>query len=88
MSHTGLLFVGDGKMSALGTRAYVVGRQHRDLSPLPCTGATAEAMAAWISEGIAKDRDGALERLGRRATIQELEMLDLLDFLFALKQFN
>src|SRR5436190_17098181 len=66
MSHTGLLFVGDCKMSALGTRAYVVGRQHMYLSPLPLTGATAEAMAAWISEGIAKDRDGALERLVRR----------------------
>ncbi len=66
MSQTGLLFVGDCKMSALGTRAYVVGRQHRSLSPLPFTGATAEAMAAWISEGIAKDRDGALERLVRR----------------------
>ena len=66
MSQTGLLFVGDCKMSALGTRAYVVGRQHMYLSPLPCTGVTAEAMAAWISEGIAKDRDGALERLVRR----------------------
>jgi transposase len=66
MSHTGLLFVGDGKMSALGTRAYVGGRPHMSLSPLPCTGATAEAMAAWSSEGIAQDRDGALERLVRR----------------------
>src|SRR5881409_3609819 len=28
MSQTGLLFVGDWKMSALGTRAYVAGRQH------------------------------------------------------------
>src|SRR5207248_10945425 len=66
MSQTGLLFVGDCKMSALGTRAYVVGRQHLYLSPLPLTGATVEAMAAWISEGIAKDRDGTLERLVRR----------------------
>jgi transposase len=66
MSQPGLLFVGDCKMSALDTRAYVVGRQHMYLSPLPLTGATAEAMAAWISEGIAKDRDGALERLVRR----------------------
>jgi len=66
MSHTGLLCVGDGKMSALGTRAYVVGRPHMSLSPLPCTGATAEVMAAWSSEGIAQDRDGALERLVRR----------------------
>src|SRR5437870_2610117 len=66
MSQTGLLFVGDCKMSALGTRAYVVGRQHMSLSPLPRTGATAEAMAAWISEGIAKDRAGELQRLVRR----------------------
>jgi hypothetical protein len=66
MSHTGRLCVGDGKMSALGTRAYVGGRQPMYLSPLPCTGATAEAMAAWISKGIAPDRDGALERLVRR----------------------
>jgi hypothetical protein len=36
------------------------------LSPLPLTGATAEAMVDWISEGIAKDRDGDLERLFRR----------------------
>ncbi len=66
MSQTGLLFVGDCKMSALGTRAYVVGRQHMSLAPLPRTGATAEAMAAWISEGIAKDRAGELQRLVRR----------------------
>ena len=31
---TELLFVGDCKMSALDTRAYVVGRQHMYLSPL------------------------------------------------------
>ena len=66
MRQSGLLFVGDCKMSALGTRAYVGDRQHMYLSPLPCTGATAEAMAAWISEGIAQGRDGALERLVRR----------------------
>ena len=58
-----LLFVGDCKMSALATRAHVAGRQHVYLSPLPLTGATAEAMAEWISEGIAKDRDGELERI-------------------------
>src|SRR2546421_6496313 len=37
MSQTGLLFVGDCKMSALGTRASVVGRQHMYLSPRPLT---------------------------------------------------
>ena len=32
---SGLLFVGDGKLSALDTRAPIVGHQHGDLSPLP-----------------------------------------------------
>jgi transposase len=62
----GLLFVGDCKMSALETRAYLARHQDYYLSPLPLTGATAEARAAWIGEGIAKDRDGTLERLVRR----------------------
>jgi transposase len=66
MSPTGLLFVGDCKMSALATRAYLAGRQHVYLSPLSLTSATADTMAEWISEGIAKDRDGALERIFRR----------------------
>ena len=65
LSHTGLLFVGDCKMSALGTRAYVVGRQHVYLSPLPCTGTTAKAMVDWISAGMEKARNGALERVFR-----------------------
>jgi transposase len=66
LSQPGLLFVGACKLSALGTRAYGVGRQPMSLSPVPCTGATAEARAAWSSEGIAPGRAGALERLFRR----------------------
>src|SRR5882724_8644982 len=62
---TGLLFVGDCKMSALATRAYVAGHQHVYLSPLPLTGATAEAMEAWITEGVRRVRDGELEQLFR-----------------------
>jgi transposase len=65
LSQTGLLFVGDGKMSALGTRAYVVSHHHVYLSPLTCTGTTAEAMADWISAGMEKARDGELERVFR-----------------------
>lgn len=61
----GLLFVGDCKMSALSTRAYLARRAHVYLSPLPLTGTTAEAMAGWISEGIRKDRDGELARIFR-----------------------
>jgi transposase len=65
LNKTGLLFVGDCKMSALGTRAYVVSHHHVYLSPLPCTGTTAEAMADWISAGMEKARDGELERVFR-----------------------
>src|SRR5712691_2956393 len=62
---TGLLFVGDWKMSALETRAYLVGHHDCYLSPLPVTGATAEAMEAWISAGVAKGASGALAQIFR-----------------------
>ena len=65
LNKTGLLFVGDCKMSALATRAHVARRQHFYLSPLPLTGATAEAMEEWITAGVSKDRDGELERIFR-----------------------
>jgi len=65
LNKTGLLFVGDGKMSALETRAYLAQHQDMYLSPLPLTGATAEAMEAWITEGVAKGNAGALERIVR-----------------------
>src|SRR4029453_15114360 len=35
------------------------------LSPLPVTGATAEAMEAWIAEGVTKHEAGELERIFR-----------------------
>ena len=65
LSKSGLLFVGDCKMSALETRAYLARHQDWYLSPLPLTGATAEAMEAWIAEGVAKDEAGELERIFR-----------------------
>ena len=65
LNKSGLLFVDDGKMSALETRTYVAGHQDFSLSPFPFTGATAEAMEAWIAEGVAKDEAGALERICR-----------------------
>ncbi len=65
LSQSGLLCVGDGPMSALDTRGHMVRHQHGYLSPLPCTGATAEAMEAWIAEGVAKDEAGELERIFR-----------------------
>src|SRR6266446_504675 len=62
---TGLLFVGDCKMSALDTRAYLASHQDYYLSPLPLTGATAEAMETWVTEGVTKDKTGKLERIVR-----------------------
>src|SRR6266849_10500869 len=44
LNQSDLLFVGDCKMSALGTRVYMAGRHHVYLSPLPLTGTTAEVM--------------------------------------------
>src|SRR5712664_3656463 len=61
----GLLFVGDCKMSALDTRAYLAQHQDMYLSPLPLTGATAEAMETWVTEGVTKDKTGKLERIVR-----------------------
>lgn len=60
-----LRFVGDGKRRALDTRAHIAGPQHVDLSPLPWTGATAEAMDAGMTEGGATGAAGALERMFR-----------------------
>jgi transposase len=62
---TGLLFVGDCKMSALETRAYLARHQDWYLSPLPLTGATAEAMDAWITAGVTKREAGELTQIWR-----------------------
>src|SRR6266566_4911738 len=65
LNKTGLLFVGDCKMSALETRAYLARHQDWYLSPLPLTGATADAMDAWITAGVTKREVGELEQIGR-----------------------
>jgi transposase len=62
---TGLLFVGDCKMSAWDTRAYLARHQDGYLSPLPLPGATAEAMDAWITAGVTKGEAGELARIWR-----------------------
>src|SRR5437879_2601744 len=61
----GLLFVGDCKMSALETRAYLARHQDFYLSPLPLTGATAEAMDAWITAGVTQGEASELTRVWR-----------------------
>src|SRR5881396_412644 len=65
LNKTGLLFVGDCKMSALETRAYLARHQDWYLSPLPLTGATAAAMDAWITAGVTQGEAGALVRIVR-----------------------
>jgi transposase len=62
---TGLLFVGDCKMSALDTRASLARHQDWYLSPLPLTGATAETMDAWITAGVTQSEAEALTRIWR-----------------------
>jgi transposase len=65
----GLLFVGDCKMSAWDTRAHLARRQDCYLPPLPLTGATVEAMDAWITEGVTQGERGALARIGVPMTV-------------------
>src|SRR5437870_454314 len=65
LNKTGLLFVGDCKMSALDTRAYLARHQDWYLSPLPLTGGTAEAMDAWITAGVTKREAGAFAQIWR-----------------------
>jgi hypothetical protein len=52
-------------MRALATRAHGAGRPHFSLAPLSWTGATAEAMEAWITEGMRQDSEGELARMFR-----------------------
>jgi transposase len=61
----GLLFVGDCKMSAVDTRAYLARHQDYYLSPWPLTGAPAEAMDAWSTTGVRQGERGELARITR-----------------------
>jgi transposase len=48
LTQAGLLFVGDCKLSALATRAYLRWRGHHYLAPLALTGDTAAEMRTWV----------------------------------------
>jgi transposase len=65
LNKSGLLFVGDCKMSAFEIRLHLVGSHHHYLSPLPLTGTTAEEMGDWITEAMIRDRTGRLELVFR-----------------------
>jgi transposase len=50
----GLLLVGDCKMSALATRAYLQAQGQYYLTPLALVGETAELLPQWIAAGVAQ----------------------------------
>ncbi len=54
LGRTGLLFVGDSKMSALATRAHLQGQQQYYLTPLALVGETAKLMPQWIEAGVGR----------------------------------
>jgi transposase len=54
LGRTGLLFVGDSKMSALATRAHLQAHEQYYLTPLAQVGETAQHMSAWIEGGVAQ----------------------------------
>src|SRR5712691_9040138 len=54
LGRTGLLFVGDSKMSALATRAHLVAHEQYYLTPLAQVGETAKQMPDWIQAGVAR----------------------------------
>ncbi len=57
LERTGLLFVGDSKMSALVTRAHLQAHEQYYLTPLALVGETAQQMPDWIEAGV-KQGDG------------------------------
>ena len=61
LQRTSLLFVGDSKMSALGTRAYLQSEDQFYLTPLPLTGETAQKLPEWIK--IANDGQTPLSEI-------------------------
>lgn len=52
LEKSGLLFVGDCKMSAWATRVHIRGLEHHYLTPLAMVGDTAEDMRTWIQKAL------------------------------------
>jgi len=55
LGRTGMLFVGDSKMSALATRAHLQAHEQYYLTPLALVGETAQQMPQWIQAGVAQE---------------------------------
>ncbi len=60
LQRSGVLYVGDCKLSSFENRVYVKGCEGHYLCPLPQTGETAKKMDEWIEAGLVLDRDDAL----------------------------
>ncbi len=60
LKRPGVLYVGDCKLSAFETRLQIRALGSHYLCPLPQTGKTAEEMAAWVREGIARSKKDGL----------------------------
>ena len=56
LDQAGQLFIGDCKLSALATRAYLRHRGHHYLAPLALTGDTATEMRTWIQTALSGQR--------------------------------
>lgn len=61
LERQGVLYVGDCKLSAIETRLHIKGLGGHYLCPLPQTGKTPEVMAEWVRDGIALEKEKALQ---------------------------
>jgi transposase len=74
LKKTGLLFVGDCKMSSLRNRQEMAAKGQYYLAPLALTGETAQSLPSWIDSGIEKQAAGALVQVARENERGEIEL--------------
>jgi len=74
LQRTGLLFVGDGKMSSLSNRQAIAAKGPYYLAPLALTGETAQSLPRWIDTGIEKPAAHALIPVVRENERGETEL--------------
>jgi len=76
LGRKGLLIVGDGKMSALATRAHLQDQGQYYLTPLALVGETAQLMPTWIEAGIKQGESltAVLSEDGKQLVAQGYEL--------------
>ncbi len=62
LKKTGVLYVGDCKLSSFENRLYIKGCKGHYLSPLPNTGETTKKMDSWVEEGVFLDEKDELTK--------------------------